>query len=365
MSSTIKYHHSITPKLYEPAPSPPKLTFEEYEVFVGEWASVEERYLEAMGAHEEWKVEQAKEAQLEKLKVDKEAQVEKLKVLQKKEEEQKVAEDKKKEEKRQVAILREKQEAKDKQKKLDALKSEKEAADAMAAKKKKEDLKKEEKRLRKEQKKAEKAAKAVNIVGSEKGKAAVKAVERKAVALMGPKRKWATKSSSMVEDSDKERVPDPSKRVKVEISGPVEGEEEFTSNKRCMRCCQDGAHCFACPASETSIHGWTCSQCKAKKAACSFNKGTLSVLAVSSEEILELLQKLANTIGALSNKMDVLIGQVISLRGHVDDLVDDFRSEDINSPEELISDLEEWQISCTELGDLKGVNSKALWRAMQ
>ncbi len=42
---------------------------------------MKERYLGAIGVHEEWKVEQAKEVWLEKLKV-----------LQKKEEEQKVEE---------------------------------------------------------------------------------------------------------------------------------------------------------------------------------------------------------------------------------------------------------------------------------
>ncbi|PBK75369.1 hypothetical protein ARMSODRAFT_1012819 [Armillaria solidipes] len=104
MSSANEYHRSVTPEPYEPALSPPELTFEEYKVFVSERASMEERYSEAMGAHEEWKVERAKEAQLEKLKVDKEAQVEKLKVPQKKEEERKAAEEKKKEEERQAVI---------------------------------------------------------------------------------------------------------------------------------------------------------------------------------------------------------------------------------------------------------------------
>ncbi|PBK75368.1 hypothetical protein ARMSODRAFT_1012818 [Armillaria solidipes] len=75
-----------------------------------------------------------------------------------------------------AAILRAKQEANDKQKKLAVLKAEKEAVDATAEKKKKDDLK-EEKRLQKEQKKAEKAAKAMDTVGSKKGKAAAKAVE--------------------------------------------------------------------------------------------------------------------------------------------------------------------------------------------
>ncbi|SJL04334.1 uncharacterized protein ARMOST_07700 [Armillaria ostoyae] len=350
MSSANEYCCSVTPKPYEPTPLPSELTFKEYEVFVSEQASVEERYSEAMGAHEEWKVERAKEAQLEKLKVDKEAQVEKLKVLQKKEEERKAAEEKKKEEERHAAILRVKQEAKAKQKKLAALKAEKEAADAMAEKKKKDDLKKEEKRLRKEQKKVEKAVKATDTTGSKKGKAAAKAVEsalvneekgtdvdtegellegakekalkklkevrdgkRKATVPVGPKRKRATKSTSVVEESDGESRPGPSKRMKAEVLRPAEGEEEFNGSKRCMRCCQDVAHCFACPASEKSIRRQTCLRCKAKKATCSVNKGTSSVLAVSSEVISEQLQKLVHTVETLSNKVDVLMGQAVSL----------------------------------------------------
>ncbi len=65
------------------------------------------------------------------------------------------------------------------------------------------------------------------------------------------------------------------------------------------------------------------------------------------------------------NKVDILTGQVVDLRSCVDDLVDDFQSEEINSPEELISDMEEWQVSCMELKDLESVNSEALRRVMQ
>ncbi|SJL00111.1 uncharacterized protein ARMOST_03423 [Armillaria ostoyae] len=392
MSSANECHHSVTLKLYEPAPSPPELTFEEYEVFVSERASAEQRYSEAMGAHEEWKVEWAKEAQLEKLKADKEAR--------KKEEERKVAE-KKKEEEKQAAILRAKQEAEDKQKKLAALKAEKEAADATAEKKKKDDLKKEEKRLRKKKKKMEKAVKAMDTVRSEKDKAAAKAAEsalvneekgtdvdterelsegvkekalkklkevrdgkQKATAPAGPKRKCATKSASVVEESDGESRPGPRKRVKVEVLGPVEGEEEFNGSKRCMCCHQDVAHCFVCPASKKLIRGWTYLRCKAKKAACSLNKGTASALTISSEDVSELLQKLAHMVETLSNKVDILTGQVVSLGGHVDNLVDDFHSEAINSLEKLISNMEEWQASCMELKDLGSVNSEALQRVM-
>ncbi len=132
-----------------------------------------------------------------------------------------------------------------------------------------------------------------------------------------------------------------------------------------MRCRQDSAHCFARSASEKSNRGHTCSHCKTKKAACSFNKGNSSTLAVGSEEVSEFLAKLVNMVEILMNKVDVLTGQVIDLQGHVDDLVDDFQSEDIDSPEELISDMEEWQASCMELKDLERVNSEALRQAMQ
>ncbi len=127
-----------------------------------------------------------------------------------------------------------------------------------------------------------------------------------------------------------------------------------------MCCRQDSAHCFAHPASKKSSHRCTCSHCKTKKAACSFNKGNSSALAIGSKEVLELLAKLVNTVEILMNKVDILTGQVVNLRSCVDDLVDDFQSEEIDSPEELISNMEEWQASCVELKDLEGVNSEAL-----
>ncbi|KAK0439307.1 hypothetical protein EV421DRAFT_1905969 [Armillaria borealis] len=347
MSSSIKYHCSITPEPYEPALTPPELTFEEYKVLVNERASAEEKYSAAMGVHEEWKVEKAKEAREEKLRMGWEAQKAKVDALreaaEKKKELEQLAEEK------QLADERELQ-------RLAMLKQEKEAAD----KKKQDNLKKkkEEKKLRKEQKKAEKAVKAV-----ESGKGAVEAMEatlvheergtdadtegemsegakkkalkklkeirdgkQRATAPVGPKRKWAPKSASVVEESDGESRPGPSKRVKTEVSGPMEGEEELIGNKR---------------SSEKSICGHTCSRCKTKKAACSFNKGTSSALTVSSEEISELLEKLVHMVETLSNKVDILMGQVVSLGGHVDNLVDNFQSKEINSPEELISDMEE------------------------
>ncbi|KAK0447961.1 hypothetical protein EV421DRAFT_1900618 [Armillaria borealis] len=296
MLNSTEYCLSTTPKPYESASTPEGLTLEQYKVFTEERTAVEEKYEEAVGAHDMWKAAKAKEVRLEKLKADKEARVEKLKILQKEEEEQKAAEEKRKEEERQAAILKEQQDAVEKKKK-DDLKKEKEEKEAA-------------KRLRKEQRKVEKVVKAVE---SSKGKGTEKAAEaalieeekgadadteeemlegtkkkalkklkeirdgkRRVTAPIGPKRKWAPKSTSVVEESDGESRPGPSKRVKMEILGPTEGEEEMIGNKR---------------SSEKSIYGHTCSHCKTKKAACSFNKGTLSTLAVGSEEISELLEK--------------------------------------------------------------------------
>ncbi|SJL12780.1 uncharacterized protein ARMOST_16211 [Armillaria ostoyae] len=349
---------------------PEGLTLEQYKVFTEERAAAEEKYEEAVGAHDEWKAAKAKEAWLEKLKADKEVQVEKLKKLQELEEERKVVE--KKEQEKQAVLLKEKQEAKDKQKKLDELKKAKEEKEAKKAEKATKAA---------ESGKGKDAAAAAELLREERGtdadtegeqseaskaKALQKLREKRdgkrkatapAVSTMekNKKRKWATKSTSIVE-SKAEEVPGPSKRVKTEVSGPVEGEEELKGN--------NSAHCFVCPVSEKSNRGRTCSRCKAKKAACSFNKGTLSALAVGSEEVVELLQKLAHTVETLSNKVDILTGQVVSLGGHVDNLVDDFRLEAIDSPEELISNMEEWQVLCTELKDLGSVNSEALRRVM-
>ncbi|PBK71763.1 hypothetical protein ARMSODRAFT_1016753 [Armillaria solidipes] len=367
MSNSVEYRQSATPKPYESTLTPEGLTSEQYKVFAEERATMEEKYEEAVGAHEEWKAAKAKEARLEKLKVDKEVQAEKLKKLQKLEEEWKTAE--KKEQERQAALLKERQEAEDKQKKLDELKKKAEKAAesgkdkgaAVAAK-----LLREERGTdvdtEGEQSEASKAKALQKLREKQDGKrkATAPAVS---TAEKNKKRKRATKSASVVE-SEAEEVPGPSKRVKAEVSGPAEGEEELSGNKRCMRCCQDSAHCFAHPASKKSNRGRTCSRCKTKKAACSFNKGTSSVLAVGSEEVSELLQKLVHTVETLSNKVDVLTGQVVSLGGRMDDLVDDFHSEAINSLEELISDMEEWQASCVELKDLGSVNSKALRRVM-
>ncbi|PBK60427.1 hypothetical protein ARMSODRAFT_1026471 [Armillaria solidipes] len=337
MSSSNKYHLSMTPRPYELAPTPKDLTAKEYKTLTIEQAAAEERYDEAVSKYKKWKAAKAKEAWAEKLRLKEETWAAKLEALR----QQELA-------KKEWLWL----EAMEQQQQLDLAKKEQEEA---MEQKKQDNLKKkkEEKKLKKEQKKVEKATKAIE---SRKGKAAVKAMEaalvskergryskQKATVHMGPKRKQTTKSASVVKDSDKKGRPGPSKKVKVEISGPMEGEEEFSGNKKCMHCHQDGAQYFACPASKKSNCGWTCSQCKTKKAACSFNKGNLSALAIGPKEVSELLQKLTDMVGTLANKVDVLTGQFIDLWSCMDDL----------------------QALCVELKNLEGMNSEALQKVMQ
>ncbi len=129
------------------------------------------------------------------------------------------------------------------------------------------------------------------------------------------------------------------------------------------------AHRYAKPASERISCGRTRSCCKIKKAACSFNKGVFSSGTVGSKEVSEALEKLTNTVSLLVDKVDRLMGEVVILQGHVGDMCHNYNSgtEDPDSPEELMSEagLEGWQASCTEVKDLKGVNSEALQQVMQ
>ncbi len=129
-----------------------------------------------------------------------------------------------------------------------------------------------------------------------------------------------------------------------------------------MWCRLDGAKCFAKPASKKSNRGRTCSCCKVKKSACSFNKGTTSSLAVSSNEISEVLQNLVATMTILAGKVDSLTGEVASLWSRVGDLCHDYCTEDLESPSDFLSDSEPegWKALCAELHDLERVNSKAL-----
>ncbi|PBK71391.1 hypothetical protein ARMSODRAFT_1017292 [Armillaria solidipes] len=356
MSNSIKYPQSATPEPYKSTLTPEGLTSEQYKVFTEERATAEEKYEEAVGAHDEWKAAKTKEAWLEKLKMDKEAQAEKLKNLQKLEEEQKAAEKKE----------QEKQEAEDKQKKLDELKKAKEAMDVMVEKKKKkDDLKKKEKKLCKEKKKKEKVAAAAESGKGDANAAEVVLVDEretngdtegekseasKKKAFQRLKEKCdgkckALEPAGIVVESKEEDILGPSKKTKVESMGPTENEEELKGNRW----------------SEMLCSSWT------KKAACSFNKGNSASITISSEEVSEAIQKLMSTVDALINKVDQLTGEVTFLWSCVRDFIDNFDTEDIQSPEDIlsVSNVDEWNMSQLELEDLKGVNSEALWRVMQ
>ncbi|PBK70295.1 hypothetical protein ARMSODRAFT_974267 [Armillaria solidipes] len=260
---------------------PEDLTAEEYKALTVEWVAVEERYDEAVLKEEAWaaKLEALKQQELER-------------------------------EKEWLQLVAEEQ-----QWQLDLVK--------------------------KEQKKAEKAVKAVE---SGKGKAAAKDMEaalvdekkgtdvdtkrkrsedskKKALkklkewaAPTAPKRKCATKSTSVVEKSDGESRPSPSKRVKAVVSGPVESEEEFNSN---------------------------------------ISAGDVCVAIKMGLIVLHAQPPKNPTMDTLANKVDVLMGQVVDLQSCMDNLADDFQLEEVDSPEELISNMEEWQVSCAELKDLK------------
>ncbi len=123
----------------------------------------------------------------------------------------------------------------------------------------------------------------------------------------GRKRKRATKSASMV-DSREEGVAGSSKRVKLEITGPAEGEgmsswgivSLFSSSGLLVidfrfRALYAGAvwivpDVLQSRPPKNPTKGRLAPCCKVKKSACSFNKGTTSSLVISSEEISEVLQ---------------------------------------------------------------------------
>lgn len=67
-------------------------------------------------------------------------------------------------------------------------------------------------------------------------------------------------------------------------------------------------------------------------------------------------------MAVLAEKVDNLIEQVASLQSHIGNLCNDYCTEDIELPEDILSesDTKEWKTSCAEFHDLKGVNTKAL-----
>lgn len=88
------------------------------------------------------------------------------------------------------------------------------------------------------------------------------------------------------------------------------------------------------------------------------------MVVIGSDEISEALQKLANTISTLVDKIDYLTGEVVILWGCMGDICHNYNSrvKDPDLPGELMleASLEGWQASCTELENLKGMNSEVL-----
>ncbi len=86
MSVPIEHRDFATPEPYALAPTPPSLTFKEYEALALERSATEEKYDEAVNRHDEWKAvkkREEKEAQVEKLKKEKEARLLKVETLRK------------------------------------------------------------------------------------------------------------------------------------------------------------------------------------------------------------------------------------------------------------------------------------------
>ncbi|KAK0226910.1 hypothetical protein EDD85DRAFT_958134 [Armillaria nabsnona] len=298
---------------------------------------MEKDYAEAVVKHAAWK--EAKTAKAE----EKRQEEEWLHLLKKQWE----AEERHKKEMERLHLLKLKQE----QEAMAKLKEQEEAME----KKKKDNLKKEKKKLRKEQKKkkekAMKASKSNGVVAElqeERGMDVDTKGElleaSKAVALhiyCGGKEEEVYNEICKCGGEQRGRNIWPSsKRVRLEVMGPTEGEDELVGNKHCMRCHLDGAKCFTNPASKKSNQGWTCSHCKIKKAVCSFNKGTSSALAISSKEISEVLHNLVATMAVLAGKVNNLTGKVASLWSQVGDLCDDFCTKDIKSPSDILLDSE-------------------------
>ncbi len=103
MSQPIKYHLSVTPKLYESAPTPEDISIEEIEARV----AVEENYAEAMVKYAAWKEAKAVVEWEEKLRLAHEAWAAKVKALKQKTEEKRKAK-KKRQEKKWLRLLKEK-----------------------------------------------------------------------------------------------------------------------------------------------------------------------------------------------------------------------------------------------------------------
>ncbi len=61
-------------------------------------------------------------------------------------------------------------------------------------------------------------------------------MEPRVSPMEGRKRKWVTKSASVVESVEEGGVASSSKRVKLEVAGPTEGEDKFLGNSESFLC---------------------------------------------------------------------------------------------------------------------------------
>ncbi len=106
MLQPIKYCLSITPKLYELAPTPEDFSIEEIEA----WATTEENYAEAVVKHAAWKEAKAAAEREEKSRLAQEMQIAKVEALKQKAKEKRKAEEKRKEEEQKVEEERQEEE---------------------------------------------------------------------------------------------------------------------------------------------------------------------------------------------------------------------------------------------------------------
>ncbi len=251
MSQTIEYRLSVTPEPYESALTPKDISIKEIKAR----ATVEENYAEAVAKHAAWKEVKMVAEQEEKLRLAREAWAANVEALKQKAEEKRKVEEKRQEEEW-LHLLKERQEAEEKQR-LAELKEK--VLEEAAEKKRKDDLKKEKKEAAKKLREEQKVEKIAALIEEEKGSDAdteeevlespkkealkkLKDIQDGKWKVMAPvrsveknkKRKQATKSTIVVEESDGEGKQGPSKRVRAEVSGPAEGEKELLGNSKCI-----------------------------------------------------------------------------------------------------------------------------------
>ncbi|KAK0434412.1 uncharacterized protein EV420DRAFT_1596941, partial [Desarmillaria tabescens] len=377
MSSTVEYRTSVTPEPYEPAPTPEDIRPEDLEAFYDERDAAEKAREDAAEAHEAWKVQKQKEEKRRALELERREK----KLAQ----ERKVAEAKARKE-------REEREAAEKKRQEEAEAKAKAEAAAVEQQRLEEEARALEERRAAEKKKLEGEAKAKALVeaskaveaekerekvdgnegskvgsGSDgdderekdpKGKALKKLVKQRRdrkgkgkatdSEAVDVSRKRKIKSSAVVV-SGEEEVMGPSgrplKKLKTKPEMQVD-DEEYKGNERCG-CCKADMKCFI-------RRRCTCERCKLKKSKCVFSQGE-GLGSVGSDEVVYLLQQLCDKMDNFQEGLERVEGKVDFHEGDAPEWPSDFVEEEFR---------EEWAASKVELGNLKNVNSEALWIAM-